>query len=162
VEGLASTTAERERPPSGAECVAVVHCRGASPAWPQQRPPAVGGTGRERAPVLLATAPLRTERRERGERGEREGPPSCRGGRRHRRKGSGRHRRALSRRHGHGSDREWGESELGFPIGSHSGPFCPSEGGAGPSDSIRRPAALGAGASRPRAAKDWAGPASGR
>jgi hypothetical protein len=39
-EGHASTTAERERPPSGAECVAAVHCRGVSPAWPQQKPPA--------------------------------------------------------------------------------------------------------------------------
>jgi hypothetical protein len=65
VEGLASTTTERERPPSGAECLAVVQCHGASPVWPQQRPPAVGETGKERAPVLLATAPLRTEKRKR-------------------------------------------------------------------------------------------------
>jgi hypothetical protein len=38
---LASTTSERERSPSRAECVAAVHYRGSSPAWPQQRPPAV-------------------------------------------------------------------------------------------------------------------------
>jgi hypothetical protein len=37
VEGLASTTAERERPPSGGRVRAAVHRLGVSPAWAQQR-----------------------------------------------------------------------------------------------------------------------------
>jgi hypothetical protein len=78
VEGLASTTAERERPPSRADCVAAVHCRGASPAWPQQRPPAADLLCQYRA----ATGG-KENKSERGRKGKRRrgvplSPPACR------------------------------------------------------------------------------------